>query len=125
MQAQKQEQEALDQAKKTMLESMQQSYSEMNDKMFEINKMIAELQAQAEASKSEREQYDQENGITDGQERMNKAIEDARLRHQQNQERLGIVKPEDSTVESDTNDSLSSSSESNQQDDFSQTEEPE
>ena len=55
MDAQKQEQEALDQAKKVMLDTMQQSYSEMNDKMFEINKMIAELQAQAEAAKSERE----------------------------------------------------------------------
>ena len=55
MEAQKQEQEALDQAKKVMLDTMQQSYSEMNDKMFEINKMIAELQAQAEAAKSERE----------------------------------------------------------------------
>ena len=64
-----------------MLETMQESYSEMNDKMFEINKMIAELQAQAEASKAEREQYEKENGIEDGQERMNKAIEEARLRH--------------------------------------------
>ena len=92
----------------------------MNDKMLEINKMIAELQAQAEAAKSEREQYEQENGITDGQERMNKAIEDARLRHQKNQERLGIVTPEDSTVKSEANDSsLSSSSISSQQDDLS------
>ena len=88
--------------------------------MLEINKMIAELQAQAEAAKSEREQYEQENGITDGQERMNKAIEDARLRHQKNQERLGIVTPEDSTVKSEANDSsLSSSSISSQQDDLS------
>ena len=54
-----------------MLKTMQESYSEMNDKMLKINEMIAELQAQAEANKEEREAYELENGITDGQERMN------------------------------------------------------
>ena len=58
-------------AKATMLKTMQESYSEMNDKMLKINEMIAELQAQAEANKEEREAYELENGITDGQERMN------------------------------------------------------
>ena len=71
MKQHKDDQEALDAAKKVMLETMQDSYSEMNDKMLKINQMIAELQAQAEAAKGEREAYEQENGITDGQERMN------------------------------------------------------
>ena len=71
MNAKKADQEALDAAKKVMLDTMQESYSEMNDKMLKINQMIAELQAQAEAAKGEREAYEQENGITDGQERMN------------------------------------------------------
>ena len=57
--------------------------------MLQINQMIADLQAQAEAARSDRENYEQENGITDGQERMNIAMEEARARHAKNQERLG------------------------------------
>ena len=72
-----------------MLDTMQASYSDMNDKMLQINQMIADLQAQAEAARSDRENYEQENGITDGQERMNIAMEEARARHAKNQERLG------------------------------------
>ena len=62
----------------------------MNDKMLKINEMIADLQAQAEGAKSERQQFEEENGITDGQERMNAALIEARERHAKNKERLGI-----------------------------------
>ena len=37
MNAKKADQEALDAAKKVMLDTMQESYSEMNDKMLKIN----------------------------------------------------------------------------------------
>ena len=94
MKQHKDDQDALDAAKKVMLETMQDSYSEMNDKMLKINQMIAELQAQAEAQRDDREAYERENGITDGQERMQQAMDEARARHALNEERLGLRRPE-------------------------------
>lgn len=78
--AQKATDDALNEERKALLEEMQKDYSQMNDKMEQINKMIADLQVQAESSKSARERYEQENGITDGAERMQKALEEARAR---------------------------------------------
>ena len=93
------DQEALDNAKQVMLETMQDSYSEMNDKMLKINQMIAELQAQAEAQKGDREAFERENGITDGAERMQAAMDEARARHALNEERLGLRRPDNTYAE--------------------------
>ena len=63
---------------------MERTYDEMNNKMKEINDMIAELLEEAQQNQAERKAYEEAHGITDGDERLAKAMEEIR-------ERQGLV----------------------------------
>ena len=70
---------------------MKDSYSEMEDKMDQINTMIADLQSKAEGQKSERQKFEEENGITDGPERLQAAMAEARARHAKRDEAADTI----------------------------------
>ena len=80
------EQEEIAASQTASVEAIQETYTEVNEKLAQIDAMIADLQRQSEQARQERKAYEAQHGITDGDERVKAAMEAAKKNNQLRQE---------------------------------------